>query len=337
MVGTVSFISIIIMIAGGIILPVGACLCWLLAKKEKITTVLIGAATWFLFAMILETIPKMIFFNPALPLGKAVMGNAVLYTVIGALTAGIFEETGRFVAFKTVLRKRTNRETAISHGLGHGGFEALYILLVTGIQFLVFALMINSGTFQTLIDQTAATGTDVSGIEALPAQIMALTPVTSLISLFERTVAMVLHVGLSILVFYSVRESKVWMFILAILAHSLFDVPAALYQTGVIGLYVTEGILAVFSVAFFVIVYFVLYKKDRAGLTPENSQTEDPAEGASRGGPDTDEAAGMLNGSAEEAYDLPEKLAGEAYDLPEKPAGEADGHAEKPAEGPAEQ
>ena len=290
MVGTVSFISIIIMIAGGIILPVGACLCWLLAKKEKVTTVLIGAATWFLFAMILETIPKMIFFNPALPLGKAVMGNVVLYTVTGALMAGIFEETGRFVAFKTVLRKRVNKETAISHGLGHGGFEALFILLVSGVQYLIYALMINGGIFQRLIDQAAASGVDVSSLEALPAQIAALTPATALVALCERIFAMILHVGLSILVFYSVRRSKVWLYILAILLHALFDVPAALYQTGVIGLYVVECILAVYAVAFFVIVYFVLYKKDKAGRAAE-------------------EADGMPDGTAEEADGLAEDAA----------------------------
>ena len=132
MIGSASYAGIGIMIAGGFILPVVICIWWLLKKKEKFTTVLIGAATWFVFAVLLEAIPKYLLFNPATSLGKSIVGNAALYTVIGALMAGIFEETGRIVAFKTLLRKRTNKETGISHGIGHGGFEAIFLLNISG-------------------------------------------------------------------------------------------------------------------------------------------------------------------------------------------------------------
>ena len=262
MIGTSSFVGIGIMIAGGILLPVAVCIWWLLTQKEKITTVLIGAATWFVFAIILESLPKLLFFNPSTSLGKTVMENAVLYTVIGALLAGIFEETGRLVAFKTVLRKRTNKETGISHGIGHGGFEAMFLMAVSGIQYIAYAAMINAGTFQTVIDQAVATGADVSSLEALPTQIMAITPMSAALSIVERVFAMLLHVGLSILVFYAVRRSKTGYYLLAILLHALFDVPAALYQTGVLNLYVVEAMIAVYAIVFFVIVYRVLYKRD---------------------------------------------------------------------------
>lgn len=260
MIGTSSFVGIGIMIAGGIILPVAVCIWWLLTKKEKITTVLIGAATWFVFAIILESLPKLLFFNPSTSLGKTVMENVVLYTAIGALLAGLFEETGRLVAFKTVLRKRTNKETGISHGIGHGGFEAMYIMVITGIQNIVYASMINAGTFQTVIDQAAATGAPVSSLEALPAQIMAITPMSAALGIVERIFAMLLHVGLSTLVFYAVRRSKAGYYVLAILLHALFDVPAALYQQGILNFYIVEAILAIYAIAFFAIIYIVLYK-----------------------------------------------------------------------------
>ena len=261
-IGTSSYVGIGIMIAGGFILPVAVCVWWLLVKKEKITTVLIGAATWFVFAIILESIPKLLLFNPSTSLGKTVLGNAVLYTAIGALLAGIFEETGRLVVFKTLLRKRTNKETGISHGIGHGGFEAMYLIAFTGIQFMVYASMINSGTFQTLIDLAAATGAPVASLEALPAQIMAITPLTGILNIIERVFAMLLHTGLSILVFYAVKRSKTGYYVLAILLHALFDVPAALYQAGILNLYIVEILIAVYATVFFVIVYKVLYKKD---------------------------------------------------------------------------
>ena len=261
-IGTSSYVGIGIMIAGGIILPLAVCIWWLLTKKEKVTTVLIGAATWFVFAIILESIPKVIIFNPSTSLGKTVLGNIVLYTVIGTLLAGIFEETGRLVAFKTLLRKRTNKETGISHGIGHGGFEAMFLMTVTGIQFIVYAAMINSGTFQAVIDQTAAMGADVSSLEALPAQIMAINPMTGVLNIVERIFAMLLHVGLSILVFNATRRSKIGYYLLAVLLHALFDVPAVLYQQGILNLYVVEAMLAVYATVFFVTVYWFLYRRE---------------------------------------------------------------------------
>ena len=262
MIGSASYAGIGIMIAGGFILPVVICIWWLLKKKEKFTTVLIGAATWFVFAVLLEAIPKYLFFNPSTSLGKTIVGNAALYTVIGALMAGIFEETGRIVAFKTLLRKRTNKETGISHGIGHGGFEAIFLLAVTGIQYITYASMINSGAFQTVVDIASAAGADVSSLETLPSQIMAITPMNGVLSVVERAFAILLHIGLSILVFNAVRRSKIGYYFLAVLLHALFDVPAALYQRGVLNIYIVEVMLAIYSVLFFVIVYRTLYKRD---------------------------------------------------------------------------
>lgn len=262
MIGSEAFAGIGIMIAGGFILPVVICIWWLLTKKEKITTVLIGAATWFVFAVLLEAIPKYFLLNPATSLGKSIVGNASLYTVIGALMAGIFEETGRIVAFKTLLRKRTNKETGISHGIGHGGFEAIFLLAVTGIQYITYASMINSGAFQTVVDIASAAGADVSSLETLPSQIMAITPMNGVLSVAERAFAILLHIGLSILVFNAVRRSKIGYYFLAVLLHALFDVPAALYQRGVLNIYIVEVMLAIYSVLFFVIVYRTLYKRD---------------------------------------------------------------------------
>ncbi len=262
MIGSASYAGIGIMIAGGFILPVVICIWWLLKKKEKFTTVLIGAATWFVFAVLLEAIPKYLLFNPSTSLGKTIVGNAALYTVIGALMAGIFEETGRIVAFKTLLRKRTNKETGISHGIGHGGFEAIFLLAVTGIQYITYASMINSGAFQTVVDIASAAGADVSSLEAVPASIMAITPMSGVLSVVERAFAILLHIGLSILVFNAVRRSKIGYYFLAVLLHALYDVPAALYQRGVLNLYIVEVMLAIYSVLFFVIVYRTLYKRD---------------------------------------------------------------------------
>ena len=261
MIPTSSFISCAIIIVVGIALPLGATIWWVKTRKEKVTTVLLGAATWFVFAVLLEALPKMILFTPMFGIGQHVMGNVVLFTVLGALLAGVFEETGRFVVFKTLLRKRTNNETSISHGIGHGGFEAMYMMVVTGVQYIVFANMINDGSFGEMINTLSATGIDTSSYEAVPATIAAFSIGASLLWCVERVFAMLIHVALSIMVFYSVRDKKTAYYPLAIVLHALLDVPAALYQFGIIrDLWIVEILLAIYSTVFFVVVYKRIYQ-----------------------------------------------------------------------------
>ncbi len=258
-----SFIGIYLMIAIGVILPLGVAIWWLRKSHDKIKTVLIGAATWFIFAIILEAIPKLLLLDPAKPIGRTILGNAALATLVAAMIAGIFEETGRLVAFKFVLKKEKNKETSISHGIGHGGFEALYLLGISGVQYLSYASMINAGKFQELIDAASAQGADVSSLNALPQVLQSINALTSCFAGVERIFAMLLHVGLSILVFYAVKRSKGGLYFLAVLLHALFDVPAALYQFGIIkNVFVVETILAVYAVGFFIVVYKKLYSID---------------------------------------------------------------------------
>ena len=269
MIGTSAYVGFGLMIAFGVLFPVAVAVWWLATRKEKVTTVLIGAAVWFVFAMVLEPIPKAILLNPMLSVGKAVLSNTLLAAAVGALLAGVFEETGRFIAFRTVLKRRTDRKTAISYGVGHGGGEALFILVLAGVQDLVYALLIEAGKFQELVDAAASTGVDVSSLQALPDRLAAVTPGVVCITMAERVSAILLHVGLSILVFYAVKRAKPGLYVLAILLHALFDVPAALYQLGVIrNVLVVEAILAVYAIGFFAIAYLALYKKDREAPPP---------------------------------------------------------------------
>ena len=262
MIGTSTFVYMGIIIAVGIIMPLAVAIWWVKTRKDKFTTVLVGAATWFIFAIILETIPKAILFNQALPIGRAVIGNVFLYAFFGTLLAGVFEEVGRYVAFKTVLKKRTNRETGISHGIGHGGFEAMFIMVSLGIQNLIYCTMINGGTFGVLVNQAGLSETDVTTLNAIPEQLASWSLGYTAILIFERIYAMLLHVGLSVIVFNAVKQKRISLLLLAIILHMIFDIPAVLYQKGVLNIYVTEVIGAVMAIVFFIIAYKRLYVKD---------------------------------------------------------------------------
>ena len=180
---------------------------------------------------------------------------------------GVFEETGRLVAFKTVLRKRRNRETSISYGIGHGCFEVMYIVGIAYIEYIAFAVMINNGTFRTLIDQVAAQA---------PGQFSAYTDIASQISAFsfadmglvfaERLFAVLFHIGASILVFYACRDRKrFWLYPLAIVLHTAMDFIAALAIFKIFNppALVLELIFAVFGILVFCGAYFLLYRRDK--------------------------------------------------------------------------
>jgi uncharacterized membrane protein YhfC len=269
MIGTEPKIALILMILCGILLPTAVATVWKIKTKEPISTILIGAATFAVFAIGLESIPKVFLLQLDNPVSAFVLSHTWLYAVVGALLAGVFEETGRFLAFKFLLKKRTKRETAISYGIGHGGFEAIFILVFSGIQYLTYISLINSGQFSTVVEQVGATSPNqVAAMEAIPAALAAMTVSNIGITVMERVSAMLGHVAFSILVFDAVRTPKKgWMFPFAIFLHAFLDFFAALYQVGKISVspVIFEVLLLLVAVVFFYITLRFVYRK-----MPEN-------------------------------------------------------------------
>ncbi len=272
-VGTMSFIALGLGFVLSIAVPLALALVWKFKKKERFTTVLIGAATFLLFAIILEKPIQNVLIIPSafgLPehaLSKFVSARPVLWGILVGFFPGLFEETGRFVAFKTILRKRTNRETGVSHGIGHGGFEVIFILGVTFIEYIIYGVMINTGLIDTVISQVSAQapGQLATVYEQLNG-IAAFGFVELGLMIFERIFAVLYHVGASMLVFYAARDKdKLWLYPLAIIVHTILDGFLGLQMAGVftVSTAVTEGVVVICGLAVFLCAYFLFYKKDR--------------------------------------------------------------------------
>lgn len=267
-----SFVWLIVGAVVWVAAPVLLAIVWKIRKKEPFTSILIGAAAFLVFALILEKpIQNLLAFPTTMGLpdhavSKFLNANPVLLALVAGLFPGIFEETGRLIAFKTVLKRRRNRETSISYGIGHGGFEVILILGMTYLQYIVYAVMINTGVFGTVIEQVAAQA---------PEQLGSINTVVSLLTGFsfadfgiafvERIFAVLFHIGASVLVFYACRDKKrFWLYPLAIAIHTGLDFFAALNVFHVIDLspWALEGIAAVFGLLTFFGAYLLLYKKD---------------------------------------------------------------------------
>jgi uncharacterized membrane protein YhfC len=241
-IGIQSFVALSVGAALAFVLPLAMALIWKFRKKERFTTILTGAATFLLFAIILEKpLQNALFFPmqmglPEHAVSRFFSAKPVLLAFLAGIFPGVFEETGRLAAFKTVLKNRKNRETSISHGVGHGGFEAVLTLGGTYIAYLAYAVMINTGTFGTVIEQAKAQAPDqLDALYAIADQIAGITPADIGSGLAERAFGVLFHIGASILVFYACRDKeRIWLYPLAILLHTAMDFAAALYSFGVI-------------------------------------------------------------------------------------------------------
>lgn len=282
MIGTQQFIWMILGIAIFTIVPIVMAILWKIKKKEPFSTILVGAATFILFVFILEKpIQNVVAFPTLLGLkdnafSSFLNANPVLLALVAGLFPGVFEETGRLVAYKTILKKRTQKETSISYGIGHGGIEVVLILGLTFIQYIMYAVMINTGSFQTIVDTVAAQVPEqLPQIEAIAETLKTFSFLTLATSVLERIFAVSFHVGASIIVFYACRDKKrLWLYPLAIALHTLLDFIAALSIFGVVSLtpLVQELLMAMVGLAVFFGSYFGLYRRD--SLVTETSDLE---------------------------------------------------------------
>ena len=221
----------------GVLLLIVVLLIWK-RKKVSLKPAIVGAITYVVFAQVLEGIPKLIFFTSDTDLTEYVWTHAWAYVLIGCLMAGIFEETGRFVAFRFFLKKYQDRKDAITYGIGHGGIEAILVLGISGISSIALAAAVNDGSLAQSLS-----GISTGQLKSVEMQITALAGYgvgRMLLEVCERCIAMTLHIALSVVVFKAVQENQKRYLWIAMLLHAVFDIPAALCQCGVIGMGVAE-------------------------------------------------------------------------------------------------
>ena len=229
-----SFIlAILFTLAFSIAFPIGI-MFYFRKKGGKWRTFLIGAATFIVSAMVLESILHNLLFLT--PLWAILQGNIWLYGLYGGLAAGVFEETGRLLAFKLFLKKEQGSITALSYGIGHGGAEAILLVGLTMVNNLVLAAAVFAG------------GTTDPAVLELAEQLAATPAGMFLWTAFERFGAIILHLSLSVLVFTAVKEPrKKWLFPAAILTHAAADFIAVVSNAN-LPVAATEVIVLVFAV-----------------------------------------------------------------------------------------
>lgn len=225
-------------------------------KKERISlkAILIGAAV-FILSQILIRIPLINVLGTK-PWFQGLLSN-IFFTalVVGGLSAGVFEEIGRYLGFRFFLNNELSWKNGIAYGIGHGGIEAVLLVGMKYINNIVTSFMINNGTF----DRVIAPQLDGELAALIKTQLIETSPFLFLAAGLERFFTIIIHIALSLVVLYAVMKRKFLFVIYAILLHTLVNGPPVILLQQGFGVWVSE--LYVFIIAAVALLFIVRSRK----------------------------------------------------------------------------
>lgn len=212
------YLLINIIISFGI--PIGALVYFIRKKNRCVKPYFIGMLVFFISQMILR-IPLL---NNVISKMDWYMEMSTFYPVIVmiflGLTAGVFEEVGRYLGFKIALRNNRRWIDGIAFGIGHGGIEAMLLLGMASLQNLF--IVISKGN-ESVLNILYSNGPYI------------------LLGGLERIFAIMIHIGLTMIVLYGINKNKIRYLFLAIILHGLVDFIVVLLSSLGINILLVEG------------------------------------------------------------------------------------------------
>lgn len=225
---TIICVFISLLISVGLPLAVLAVYAGQNRKQGILSAWLLGAAGFFV-TQILIRVPILTALQTNNAFIRFSQEHAFAYVFSLAFTAGLFELAGRFAVAKLLVRKGLNFKRSLAAGLGHGGIEAIVLIGSAMVSNLAMIAMLNTGSFDAMVAETAAMGADVSQLEMIKQQLVTYSPAMFLLSGFERILTMTAHAAMSMLVCYGVAFKKgLPCTLLCLLLHTFIDLSAGL-------------------------------------------------------------------------------------------------------------
>ena len=212
----------------------------------------------FLVGLIGFALPVMIIEGPinAVVLSGFAHSSKWFTIIYGGLMAGLVEETTRYVVFK-VLEKRRNLKTSdiVAYGFGHGLSEFILLGVMGLLTNIIVLQAIHSGQASQLPSSL------------LVSQVKQLTGFVVVMSLFERLVALLLQVLLTVWDFLAVTKHKLSFYFWAILLHATIDFLAGAYQQGIVrNILLIEVMLAIYVLGVGLLTRQIWKKEETHGL-----------------------------------------------------------------------
>ena len=226
------------------IIPIAAAIIVAKRWKNVFGAVIAGALTFFFMQMVLR-IPILQLLLPRFGWFKAFSARPIAFLVFLSFSAALFEESGRFLAFRLLLKDRLVYQSGIAFGIGHGGIEAMLLVGATYVNNLAFSFMLNAGKLETFLEGKL----DPATITYIGNALSTTPPDTFLAAGVERVLTMVFHVALSVMILEGIVYGRACRFYLfALLAHGSVNLLVASVVRATGSLWLTELLIAIVAV-----------------------------------------------------------------------------------------
>lgn len=179
---------------------------------------LYGALIFFLFQVI-SRVPAVFIIQRAIaPQLQASRTLLYLWLAVLALTAGLFEEIGRYIGYRWLMRREEKTwNKAVMYGLGHGGLESILLVGGASLLTLINVIILSSINLNLLpVSQRVQVAHQLATLAAQPIWL-------PLLGAWERLWTIPVHVALSVIVLQVFRRGNIAWLLLAILAHAVVD------------------------------------------------------------------------------------------------------------------
>lgn len=171
--------------------------------------------------------------------------NLLLLGLALGLSAGLFEEIARFLAFKYWLNRAPHTSLPLKYGVGHGGVEAFILGVLALVALIQVIFLAGEGALLSFpADQAEMIQEQIAVYWDVPLGI-------SLLGAWERISAMAFHVGASLFVFKAVRMKKISWLTIAVIGHTVLDAFAVI-AVQKLNFVILESILFVFAAAWLI-------------------------------------------------------------------------------------
>ena len=139
-------------------------------------------------------------------LGPKISGSVALTTAwlaASALTAGLFEEIGRWAGYRWLIKRARTFDDAVMYGIGHGGIESILLVGISLVSTLALYLAFAMGTLPTMPPEA---------IEVVRTQFEKLNGPDTFAGGVERLMSLAVHISLSVMgVLVWVRNDRRWL------------------------------------------------------------------------------------------------------------------------------
>ncbi|MFN2144218.1 MAG: YhfC family intramembrane metalloprotease, partial [Anaerolineales bacterium] len=261
-----------------LMIGLGLGLGMLLAKRFGLSWGLFGAgALTFIGSQVLHIPFNNYLLNPLLakitPQPTPGSTQLVIWALLLGLSAGVFEETARYLVLRFWRRDVTTWKKSLMFGAGHGGTEAIILGVLAFVAFIQISYYTRTGT------AALQASMDAARFNALNATIAAYWNTQwyeHLWGAFERMSVLPVHLAATVLVFRSVNRRQFGWYLAAILWHALVDF-VAVFASQTWSIPITEGIIFLLGLLGVAIVFAMRTPDPEPEETPEPSIQPEPA------------------------------------------------------------